>query len=91
MRRTSVSLPTRQVAHDPYEKPDRYIGTAARNGSLVAKMKDSWIAQSQRSRWIKMGAIAFALICLVYFFSPSGVKVYNGGWSSPPILDECVF
>jgi len=78
MRRTSVSLPTRQVAHDPYEKPDRYIGTAARNGNLVAKMKDSWIAQSQRSRWIKMGAIAFALICLVYFFSPSGVKVYHG-------------
>lgn len=74
-----MSLPTKQVAHDPYEKPDRYAD-ASRSRNILAKMKDTWMAQSQRSRWIKMGAIALALVCLVYFFSPSGVKVYNGGW-----------
>lgn len=78
MRRTSVSLPTtKQVAHDPYEKPDRYR-PASRNGSIFARMKDSWMAQSQRARWIKMGGIAFVLICLFFWFSPSGVQIHHG-------------
>ena len=79
MRRTSVSLPTtKQVAHDPYEKPDRYR-PASRNGSIFARMKESWMAQSQRARWIKAGGIAFVLICLFFWFSPTGVQVYHSG------------
>lgn len=77
MRRTSVSLPTKQVAHDPFEKPDRYADD--QRSSTFGKMKESWLAQSQRSRWIKMGTIAFVIISLIYFFSPSGVQVYKGG------------
>ncbi|KAL6849306.1 Guanosine-diphosphatase [Amphichorda felina] len=76
MRRTSVSLPTKQVAHDPFEKPDRYADD--QRSSTFGKMKESWLAQSQRSRWIKMGTIAFVIISLIYFFSPSGVQVYKG-------------
>ncbi|KAI6785075.1 guanosine-diphosphatase-like protein [Emericellopsis cladophorae] len=78
MRRSSVSLPTsKQVAHDPYEKPDRYYNSA-REGGYFAKMKESWLAQSQKSKWLKIGGVAFAVICLLYFFTPSGYEVYNG-------------
>merc|ERR1712000_308861 len=78
MRRSSVSLPTsKQVAHDPYEKPDRYYASA-RDGGYFAKMKESWLAQSQKSKWLKIGGVAFAVICLLYFFTPSGYEVYNG-------------
>lgn len=73
-----MSLPTKQVAHDPYEKPDRYEA-AFENQGLLATMKDAWMSQSQRARWIKTGAIVFGLLCLFYWFSPKGVDIYNEG------------
>lgn len=72
-----MSLPTKQIAHDPYEKPDRYEGSY-RNPDYLDKMKEAWMSQSQRSRWSKTGALVFALVCLFYWFSPSGVEVHNG-------------
>ncbi|KAI9898548.1 hypothetical protein N3K66_006908 [Trichothecium roseum] len=35
------------------------------------------MSQSQKTRWIRMGVIAFIVISLFYFFSPQGVEVYN--------------
>jgi guanosine-diphosphatase len=79
MRRTSVSLPTKQVAHDPFEKPDRYASGSHTGGSLFSRMKESWMSQSQKMRWIKTSAIIFSLIVLFYLFAPSGVEVVTGG------------
>lgn len=80
--RNSASLPRKQAAvRDPHEKPDRY-NYKARGGNFVAKMKDSWASQSQRSRWLKMGAIAMFLICLFYWFAPSGAHAPSQGSSS---------
>jgi len=78
MRRTSVSLPTKHVARDPYEKPGRYQVEQGEPG-LVARMHSAWMSQTQRSRWIKTGAIVFAIFFIFYYFSPSGVDLYNDG------------
>lgn len=77
MRRTSVSLPIKQVAQDPHEKPDRY-GFGHREPGIFVKMQQSWASQSQRARYVKTGAIVFVVFCLFYFFSPSGVELVRG-------------
>ncbi|PHH76898.1 hypothetical protein CDD80_1116 [Ophiocordyceps camponoti-rufipedis] len=76
MRRTSVSLPTKQVAHDPFEKPDRYQSDPRTHGPLLA-MKEAWSPPSQRLRWLKTGAIALTIVLLLWWLSPRGVSVYN--------------
>lgn len=81
MRRTSVSLPTKHVARDPHEKPDRY-GFDHREPGLVAKMQSAWAQQSQRARYIKTGAIVFTVLLLFYFFT-SGDS-YVGGQGQVP-------
>ncbi|KAK0383491.1 hypothetical protein NLU13_9402 [Sarocladium strictum] len=68
MRRQSVSLPTKQVAHDPHEKPDRYPDERRRFGT----MKEAFMSPTQRTRWLKTAAIVFSVVFLVYWFSPSG-------------------
>ncbi|KAL2151829.1 hypothetical protein VTH82DRAFT_5013 [Thermothelomyces myriococcoides] len=80
MRRTSVSLPTKHIAHDPHEKPGRYRNP--REQSLIMKMQSAWVSQSQRARYFKTGAIVLVVFVLFYFFSPSGVDIYNGGTSA---------
>ncbi|KFA77821.1 hypothetical protein S40288_00465 [Stachybotrys chartarum IBT 40288] len=80
MRRTSVSLPTKQPAHDPYEKPDRY-DFDHRNQPILGRMKDAWMAQSQRMRYAKIGAAFFLILCGFLWFSPSSVSIHPGGSS----------
>lgn len=77
MRRTSVSLPTKQIAHDPHEKPGRY-DPHSRDQGLFARMQSAWASQSQRARYIKTGAIVFVVFLLFFWFSPSGVDLYKG-------------
>lgn len=84
MRRTSVSLPTKHVAHDPHEKPDRYDLEHGHEPGLLARMQSAWVSQSQRARWIKTGAIVFVVFLVFFYFSPSGVDIYHGGGMSPP-------
>jgi guanosine-diphosphatase len=74
----SVSLPTKHLAHDPHEKPDRY-DTGDRDSSFIMKMQSAWASQSQRARYIKTGAIIFVVFLLFYVFSPSGVDIYHEG------------
>ncbi|RDA94209.1 hypothetical protein CP533_0603 [Ophiocordyceps camponoti-saundersi (nom. inval.)] len=76
MRRTSVSLPTKQVAHDPFEKPDRYQDDPRSQGPLSA-MKEAWTPTSQRLRWLRTGTIALTIVLLLWWISPRGVGVYN--------------
>ncbi|KAK1729936.1 hypothetical protein CaCOL14_003969 [Colletotrichum acutatum] len=78
MRRTSVSLPTKQPARDPHEKPGRFA-PAQRNTGLFAAFRD--MSQAQKTRWMRTGAIAFFVVFLFWYLSPRGVNVYNGGVS----------
>ena len=83
MRRTSVSLPTKKVAHDPHEKPDRYAHIPNGRAGLFATMKAAFVSQSQKTRWAKTAAIVFTICVLFYWLSPRGVEVYNEGMPSP--------
>lgn len=65
-------------ANDPHEKPGRYR-IKKRNPSLLSTMKESFMSQSQKTRWFKTGAIVFAVLCLFYWLSPSGVNVSSDG------------
>jgi len=77
MRRTSVSLPTRNNHHDPYEKPARYNTRGARNSAAgtVEKIKAAWMTQSQRSRYLKTGGLLLFIVFLFYYFVPTGTGV----------------
>lgn len=76
--RTTSTQPPKIVVHDPYEKPDRYKFRPKKQG-LIATMKETFMSQSQKTRWIKTTAIVFAVVTLFYFFSPKGVEIYNEG------------
>jgi guanosine-diphosphatase len=73
-----VSLPTKHVVRDPHEKPDRYRIDYSSSG-LIGRMKDSWMSQSQKTRWIKTAAIVFTIVTLFYWFSPKGVEIHHEG------------
>ncbi|KAI1414530.1 guanosine-diphosphatase [Hypoxylon sp. FL1857] len=77
MRRTSVSLPTKQVRHDPHEKPARY-DSGHREPGIVEKLQAATMNQAQKTRWLKTTAIVVFLVFLFYYFSPKGVEVYKG-------------
>lgn len=84
-----MSLPTKYVAHDPYEKPDRYHWKS-KSQSFIGRMKESWMSQSQKTRWLKTTAIVLSLITLFWWFSPRGVEIYNegtAGMDERPISD----
>lgn len=88
MRRTSVSLPTKQVAHDPFEKPDRYLDDETGNGhprrqaGILEKLKDGMMSQAQKTRWFKTSAVVFLFLVALYYFHPSGVAIYDGSATS---------
>ncbi|GJN85692.1 guanosine-diphosphatase [Purpureocillium lilacinum] len=46
-------------------------------------MKETFMSQSQKTRYIKTGVIAFTVLLLFWWLSPRGVEVYNGGASHP--------
>lgn len=79
MFRALPSLPSKQNSYDPHEKPGRYIPASRNRGKGLASMSDSWASQPQRMRWLKVGTIVFAVICLFYWFSPAGLQVYKDG------------
>lgn len=76
MRRTSVSLPTNKIAHDPHEKPARY-GTHYRRRGLLGKAADL-MQQAKQTRWLKAAALLLACFTLFYYLSPSGVEIVRG-------------
>ncbi|KAI1104900.1 guanosine-diphosphatase [Jackrogersella minutella] len=80
MRRTSVSLPTKQVHHDPHEKPGRY-DSGHRELGIVEKLQSGTMNQAQKTRWLKTTAIVVFIVLLFYYFSPKGVDIYNNGVS----------
>jgi len=86
MRRTSVSLPstttsTKNIAHDPFEKPARYNSKGAKDSaaSTLENIKAGWMTQSQRSRYLKTGGILLFVLFLFYYLSPSGTHVASTG------------
>lgn len=86
MRRTSVSLPTKQVARDPYEKAGRYDTPYGRHqhhrdAGILERAKTAWMNQTQKARWLKTTGIVVFLIFLFYYLSPRGVDVYQGSRS----------
>jgi len=87
MRRTSVSLPTRNVAHDPHEKPARYStkGASDSAASTLEKIKTAWMTQSQRSRYLKTGGILLFIVFLFYYLSPNGIAPADGMAKESPL------
>lgn len=80
MRRTSVSLPTKHAPrHDPHEKSARYDVEHRRDAGILEKLTDKMISQAQKVRYVKTGAIIFLVLLCIYYLSPSGVDIYNGG------------
>jgi hypothetical protein len=77
MRRTSVSLPTNKIAHDPHEKPARY-GAHPRRAGLLGKLS-AWMSAAKQTRWVKAAAVLLTVFFVFYYFSPSGVDLYRGG------------
>ncbi|RYP01153.1 hypothetical protein DL764_006276 [Monosporascus ibericus] len=80
MRRTSVSLPTKQVRHDPHEKPARY-DNGHRETGILEKLQGT-MNQTQKARWLKTTGIVVFFVFLFYYFSPTGVDIYHKGVSS---------
>ncbi|TPX17278.1 uncharacterized protein E0L32_012245 [Thyridium curvatum] len=75
MRRTSVSLPTNKIAHDPHEKRDRY--QANHQGAGILEKASAIMSQAKQARWLKTTAILLTVVFLFYYFSPSGVDLYH--------------
>ncbi|RYP77138.1 hypothetical protein DL771_001428 [Monosporascus sp. 5C6A] len=80
MRRTSVSLPTKQVRHDPHEKPARYDNEHRETG-ILEKLQGT-MNQTQKARWLKTTGIVVFFVFLFYYFSPKGIDIYQKGVSS---------
>jgi hypothetical protein len=83
MRRTSVSLPTRNA--DPHEKPARYSlhrGSSVQRAGTLENIKAAWMTQSQRSRYVKTGGILLFILFLFYYLAPRGSNVHFGGRSA---------
>lgn len=81
MRRTSVSsvsLPTKHIAHDPHEKPARYDSYRRQTGTLE-KIQAGMMNQAQKTRWMKATAIVVFLMFLFYFMAPKGADIYSEG------------
>ncbi|KAI1487576.1 guanosine-diphosphatase [Biscogniauxia mediterranea] len=76
MRRTSVSLPTKQVHHDPHEKRARYV--YEKEPGILEKLQAASMNQAQKTRWLKTTAIVVFLVFLFYYLSPKGVDIYQG-------------
>lgn len=77
MRRTSVSLPTKQIRRDPHEKADRYEA-GHREVGILEKLKQAGMNPAQKSRWLKTTAIVISIFFLFYYLSPRGVNYYQG-------------
>lgn len=76
MRRTSVSLPTKHAARDPFEKPDRYGDQQQHlTARSVSSIKAFWMSQGQVSRWLKATAILALVLFFFYYLSPDTVDI----------------
>lgn len=81
-RRRSVSLP-----NDPFEKANRHQRTNGHaNGStgVVDNIKGALMTQSQRSRYLKTGAILAFILLLLFFLAPgerASVREFVGSMS----------
>ncbi|KAI5859481.1 guanosine-diphosphatase [Durotheca rogersii] len=74
MRRTSVSLPTKQTRPDPHEKAARY-DSGHREPGILEKIQAATMNQAQKTRWLKTTAIVVFLVFLFYYLSPTGVDL----------------
>jgi len=76
-------LPTRHGLPDPYEKPGRYSSSrkdsSTSNTGILENLKNAWMAQSPRSRYLKTGGLIFFVVFLFYYLAPGGVDVAHGG------------
>ena len=87
-RRRSVSLPTRNNHHDPFEKADRHRRNGSAHGPVatVENIRDVWMTQSQRSRYLKAGGILAFFVFLFFLLAPgerTNVRELVKGMSMP--------
>ncbi|MCJ1317749.1 Guanosine-diphosphatase [Xylographa vitiligo] len=73
-RRRSVTLPTRNGQHDPFEKAERHTKNSSGNGptGAVESLKTAWMTQSQRARFLRTGGVIAIFIFIFFLLSPNG-------------------
>ncbi|MCJ1394792.1 Guanosine-diphosphatase [Xylographa bjoerkii] len=73
-RRRSVTLPTRNSQHDPFEKADRHTsnGSATGPASTLESFKTAWMTQSQRARFLRTGGVIAFFLFLFFLLSRNG-------------------
>ncbi|MCJ1415595.1 Guanosine-diphosphatase [Xylographa parallela] len=73
-RRRSVTLPTRNSQHDPFEKAERHTSNGSANGPIgaVESLKTAWMTQSQRARYLRTGGVIAVFMFLFFLLSPNG-------------------
>ena len=71
-RRRSISLPKHSNQNDPFEKADRHTLNGSANGSAstLENIKDAWMTQSQRSRYLKTGGLIAFVLVVLFLLSP---------------------
>ena len=71
-RRTSISLPTRNHPPDPFEKPDRHLGTNSnsRSTSNMGAGRPGPILQGQRGRYLRVGVAITLILILLFILGP---------------------
>ena len=71
-RRRSISLPTRTLSNDPYEKAGRHADNHDDLGSNVYEdLSNAWMNQSARSKYLRGGALVVLVIFLFFLLSPT--------------------
>ena len=72
-RRTSISLPVRNHASDPFEKPGRFKNnySYSRSSPNMGSGRSGPLLQGQRGRSLRLAVAISLIIVLIYFLAPS--------------------
>jgi guanosine-diphosphatase len=75
-RKRSISSISAKALGDPFEKANRYSAKPSLN-RFSPESQPTMMAQSQRSRFIKTGAIITLVLLVLFYLSPSAPSVGN--------------
>ncbi|KJX95515.1 nucleoside diphosphatase gda1 like protein [Zymoseptoria brevis] len=82
-RRSSSALPRRE---DRHEKADRHVSYGKQSDSMQEKVKDAFMNQGTRARYIKTGCLIFFVLAALYYIFPSDASV--GSFSTGDVASD---
>ncbi|SMR58948.1 unnamed protein product [Zymoseptoria tritici ST99CH_1E4] len=82
-RRSSSALPRRE---DRHEKADRHVSYGKQPDSMQEKVKDAFMNQGTRARYIKTGCLIFFVLAALYYIFPSDARV--GSFSTGDVASD---